>query len=125
MIYHRKTAIKLFLNALFSVLLISGFTVNAQQDINAGKALFSSNCASCHNPLKDGTGPALHGVTERVPDRAKLHAWIKNNQQVLQSGNVYFNTLFREYNKTPMDLFPQLSESDIHSILDYLKESSN
>ena len=121
MIYHRKTAIKLFLNALFSVLLISGFTVNAQQDINAGKALFSSNCASCHNPLKDGTGPALHGVTERVPDRAKLHAWIKNNQAVLASGDPYFTKLFNERNKTPMNTFTSLSDADVDNILAYVE----
>ena len=121
MIYHRKTAIKLFLNALFPVLLISGFTVNAQQDINAGKALFSSNCASCHNPLKDGTGPALHGVTERVPDRAKLHAWIKNNQAVLASGDPYFTKLFNERNKTPMNTFTSLSDADVDNILAYVE----
>jgi len=121
MIYHRKTAIKIFLNALFSVLLISGFTVNAQQDINAGKALFSSNCASCHNPLKDGTGPALHGVTERVPDRAKLHAWIKNNQAVLASGDPYFTQLFNARNKTPMNTFTSLSDADVDNILAYVE----
>ena len=121
MIYHRKTAIKLFLNALFSVLLISGFTVNAQQDINAGKALFSSHCASCHNPLKPSTGPALHGITERVPDRAKLHAWIKNNQAVLASGDPYFNQRFIEYNKTPMNLFTSLSDAEIDNILAYVE----
>jgi cytochrome c551/c552 len=37
------------------------------QTINAtaapdGKALFQANCASCHNPYKDATGPALKGV---------------------------------------------------------------
>ena len=91
----------------------------------AGEHLFQQHCARCHALHKYLTGPGLATVETRVPDRKLLVAWIKNNQQVLQSGNVYFNTLFREYNKTPMDLFPQLTESDIHSILDYLKESNN
>ena len=121
MIYHRKTAKKLFFHALFSVLLISGFTANAQQDINAGKTAFANNCASCHNPLKDGTGPALHGVTERVPDRAKLHAWIKNNQAVLASGDPYFTKLFNERNKTPMNIFTSLSDAEIDNILAYVE----
>ena len=121
MIYHRKTAKKFLFHAIFSVFLISGFTVNAQQDINAGKALFSSNCASCHNPLKDGTGPALHGVTERVPDRAKLHAWIKNNQAVLASGDPYFTKLFNDRNKTPMNTFTSLSDAEIDNILTYVE----
>lgn len=32
---------------------------------NNGRALFKSNCASCHNPTSDGTGPALKGTVER------------------------------------------------------------
>jgi len=27
-----------------------------------GKAIFQSNCASCHNPVKDATGPALADI---------------------------------------------------------------
>ena len=27
-----------------------------------GKAVFMSNCASCHNPIKDATGPALADI---------------------------------------------------------------
>ena len=57
-----------------------------------GKALFQSDCASCHNPIKQVTGPALKGVTARVPDQKLLHAWIKNNAAVLASGNKYFKT---------------------------------
>ena len=108
MIYHRQTAKKLLFQALFSLLLISGFTAICPTRSAAGKASFASNCASCHNPLKDSTGPALHGVTERVPDKAKLHAWIKNNKAVLASGDPYFTNVYNEYNKTPMNLFTSL-----------------
>lgn len=30
-----------------------------------GKALFQANCASCHHPLKDATGPALAGIARK------------------------------------------------------------
>jgi len=121
MIYHRKTAKKFLVQAFFSVLLMSGFTASAQTDIAAGKTSFANNCASCHNPLKDGTGPALHGITERVPDRAKLHAWIKNNRAVLASGDPYFNQLFIERNKTPMNLFTTLPDAEIDNIIAYVE----
>jgi mono/diheme cytochrome c family protein len=121
MIYHRPTAQKIFLNALFLLLLSSGFTVSAQTDLVAGKSLFSNNCASCHNPLKDGTGPALHGVTDRVPDRALLHAWVKNNAAVRASGNVYFNNLYKERGGTAMNLFPTLTDAEIDNILAYVE----
>jgi len=87
-----------------------------------GKALFNKNCASCHNIHKPLTGPALAGIETRVPDRKLLVNWIKNNREVLKSRNTYFNQLFREYNQTPMNLFPQLTDSEIESILNYITE---
>jgi cytochrome c2 len=86
-----------------------------------GKALFQSNCAQCHNPIRVVTGPALQGVTSRVPDSNLLHAWIKNNQTVLASGNKYFNNLFNQYNKTAMNLFPTLQDKEIDAILNYVE----
>lgn len=86
-----------------------------------GKALFQSNCASCHNPIKKITGPALKGVTERVPDKKLLHDWIRNNQKVLASGNPYFNSLYNEYSKTAMNLFPTLTDAEIDAILKYVE----
>jgi len=121
MIYHRPTAKKIFLNALFLLLLVSGFTASAQTDIAAGKTAFVNNCSSCHNPLKDGIGPALHGVTERVPDRSKLHAWIKNNAAVRASGDPYFNNLYKERGGAAMSLFTGLSDAEIDNILTYVE----
>ncbi len=86
-----------------------------------GKALFQANCASCHNPIKQVTGPALKGVTARVPDQKLLHAWIRNNAQVLASGNKYFTDLYAQYNKTPMNLFPTLTDAEIDAILKYIE----
>ena len=121
MIYHRSTAKKSFFNTFFLLFLLSGFTVSAQTDAAAGKELFANNCASCHHPLKDGTGPALQGVTERVPDRAKLHAWIKNNSAVLASGDPYFTQLYNSRNKAAMNLFTTLTDAQIDNILTYVE----
>ncbi|HWB91859.1 MAG TPA: cytochrome c, partial [Puia sp.] len=89
-----------------------------------GKALFLSNCAQCHNPIKVVTGPALKGVTSRVPDRKLLHEWIHNNTKVLQSGNVYFNNLWNSYGRAPMNIFPNLTDADIDAILNYVETYS-
>ena len=86
-----------------------------------GKALFQSDCASCHNPIKVVTGPALKGVTSRVPDQKLLHAWIRNNAAVLASGNKYFNDLYVQFSKTPMNTFPQLTDAEIDAILKYVE----
>jgi mono/diheme cytochrome c family protein len=100
---HRLIAKKiLFLLTFFFALALVGNKSFGQD----GKALFQSNCAQCHNPLKVVTGPALQGVDGRVPDKKLLHEWIHNNAKVLASGNKYFTDLFNQYGKTPMNIFP-------------------
>ena len=117
MITHRSTVKKLIFSILPLALVLLANTTFAQD----GKALFQANCASCHNPFKVITGPALHGVTERVTDKKLLHDWIHNNQKVLASGNKYFNNLYTEYSKTNMSLFPDLKDNEIDAILNYVE----
>ena len=85
-----------------------------------GKKLFQDNCASCHKIDAKLTGPALRGVEDRWPDKAKLHAWIRNSASVIASGDPYAVKLFAEYNKTAMTPFPQFSDADIDAILKYI-----
>ncbi|MBS1665008.1 MAG: c-type cytochrome [Bacteroidetes bacterium] len=118
MINHRPIVRALLFSILLPSLLLLGNTSFAQD----GKALFQSNCASCHNPIKDGTGPALQGVTSRVPDKNLLHAWIRNNQKVLATGNKYFNDLYAARNKSPMTVFEgSLDDKQIDAILAYVE----
>jgi cytochrome c2 len=86
-----------------------------------GKNLFQTNCAQCHNPIKVITGPALKGVTSRVTDTSLLHDWIHNNTKVLASGNAYFNNLYNQYGRAPMNVFPNLSNAEIDAILSYVE----
>jgi mono/diheme cytochrome c family protein len=101
--------------------LILSFCLGTSANAQDGKTLFQTNCASCHAVNKKVTGPALAGVEDRWPDKAKLHAWIKNNAAVLKSGDKYANDLFNEYNKTSMNLFPSFTDKDIDAILAYIK----
>ncbi len=118
MIHHRPFVTKLLFSILLSTLVFTGNSLYAQD----GKALFQSNCATCHNPFRDVTGPALKGVTERIPDKKLLHEWVHNNQAVLQSGNSYFTSLYNRFNKTPMTVFgSQLSDADIDAIIKYVE----
>lgn len=88
-----------------------------------GKTLFSQNCASCHALNRTLTGPALAGVLERVPDRKLLYEWIRNSNKVIQSGNPYFVKLYKDFNKTSMNQFPNLTEEEIEAILYYIDPS--
>ncbi len=110
----------LFFHALFVsiILLLSSQVAQAQPD---GKALFQNNCASCHNPIKDATGPALKGVEGRVPSKDWLYAWIKNSATLIASGDEYANNIYNEWNKTAMTAFPGLKNEEIDAILAYVE----
>ena len=53
---------------------------SAAGDIGAGKALFMSKCASCHNIFMETAYPKLEGIEERHKwaDHNELLKWINN-----------------------------------------------
>lgn len=112
---YRKIARNAFI--IFAVLLISNFSALAAPD---GKALFQSNCASCHNPIKDATGPALKNVDKTFPSKDWVYGWVHNSSAVIASGDKFANDLYNKWNKTQMTAFPQLSKEDIDAILSYV-----
>ncbi|WP_276480362.1 c-type cytochrome [Paraflavitalea pollutisoli] len=90
--------------------------------VAAGKELFVANCGACHMIDKDITGPALAGIESR---RSKewLHRFIRNNQEVLASGDSAALKVYNDWNKTPMSVFPALTDEQIESILAYIRSS--
>ncbi len=118
MIDHRPIVKRTLLSALLIVVLSFGNKMAAQD----GKALFDNNCATCHKVDKDLTGPALKGIEDRVKDKKLLHEWIRNNPKVIASGNPYFTKLYNDWGKTPMNVFPNLTDAEIDAILKYIRE---
>ncbi len=104
------------LAVIFTILSVS--SVSAQD----GKALFQANCAQCHNPVKDATGPALQGVDKRVPSKEWLHNWVHNSAKVIASGDKYANDLYVKWNKTAMTAFPNLTTEEIDAIIKYVDD---
>lgn len=90
-------------------------------DAKAGKTLFQTNCASCHNPIKDMTGPALKGISEEIPGGMEwIYDWVHNSSKVIASGDEYANKIFDEWGNTQMTHFPQLTEDQIDDIITYV-----
>jgi mono/diheme cytochrome c family protein len=87
----------------------------------AGKALFNTNCAACHNLDKKMTGPALRGVSDKY-DMAWIYKWVNNSSAMIKSGDSKAVAVFEEYNKSVMTSFPQLSTTDIDNIIAYTSE---
>ena len=90
--------------------------------IELGAYLFANNCASCHRPDRDLTGPALAGARERWVDKGDIRAWVKNPTSLIKTENKYANDLFRKWNKSVMTSH-DLSDHEIDMILTYVDNS--
>jgi cytochrome c2 len=84
-----------------------------------GAQLFQP-CSACHK-IGGGrlVGPDLKGVTERR-DKAWLHRFIKNSQEMVQSGDATAVKLFEEHNKVPMPP-ANLTDEQIDIVLAYIE----
>jgi mono/diheme cytochrome c family protein len=106
---------------MLSALLITGdlFISDARAQAPDGAKLFQV-CSACHHIGKGKLiGPDLKGVTERR-DREWLKKFIRNSQEVIQSGDPYAVKLFEEYNKIPMPP-NNLTDEEINILLDYIE----
>ncbi|NRS91026.1 cytochrome c2 [Chryseobacterium sp. 16F] len=107
-----------------ALLLVSTAPIYAQGDAKNGEKLFKANCTACHALDKQLVGPALGGVVARLKadqnlDTDWIHKWVKNNKELRASGDKYANEVFEKFNKTEMQLFPNLQDKDIDDILEY------
>lgn len=101
--------------------LLTFTTASFAQDVAKGKELFNSQCAACHKLDANSTGPALRGVADRR-STDWLHKWIKNSADLIKSGDAEAVKVFNEWNKVPMNAFPNLSAEDIDNIIAYTSE---
>ncbi|MEP7110323.1 MAG: c-type cytochrome [Ferruginibacter sp.] len=81
-----------------------------------GEALFKANCANCHKPLEDFTGPMLQGARKREPSKDWAIKWVNNVNTLLET-DPYAKTLLAKYGSrmTQFNLKPE----EITAILDY------
>ena len=110
-------------HAVLTLLLIASLSGLQAQDVDqalydAGEKVFKGNCASCHKPDANMTGPALKGARERWDGKGDIYAWIRNSQEYLKTGNEYANKLFEEWNKSVMTPMA-LSDEEIDAVLYY------
>lgn len=105
-----------------------------QAKLEYGKKLFWDNCASCHRIEKDLTGPALAHTVKRLghdpaeADTAQinmLYAFTRDNSKVLAGGAPYYCTLYNRWSKTPMNVFPLLTDYDLNSLYGYIENESD
>lgn len=125
------TSISRLLTILLSFTVILAHAEVDKAKWNEGKALFKGNCAACHNPKADGTGPALAGVTARweaagdfkgKTGKQWLYEWIKNWNDPVNAGYKYAVDMANS-RPSAMNSFVTLKDADIDNILLYIENS--
>lgn len=91
--------------------------------IAVGKSIFNNNCASCHHPAKNATGPPLAFIPQRR-DKKWLKKFIYNSAALIASGDLLANCIYNEWNKTAMTAFPNLTDADLNALYAFLNEES-
>lgn len=102
---------------------ISKSQQDRRRQLGRGKVLFMTNCASCHAVNRQITGPDLAYIYQRR-DKKWLFAFTHDNQRVLRSGDRYANCLYNEYNRTAMNIFPNLTDSDLDDLYRFIDYDS-
>jgi mono/diheme cytochrome c family protein len=109
---------------VFALFMVASVALYAGPTKEAGKELFTANCASCHaKNMKDKlTGPALGGSQARWGDDKALYAWIRNSQALIAAGHPRAVELWNQYKPVLMNSFTSLKDDDIASILLYVED---
>jgi mono/diheme cytochrome c family protein len=92
-------------------------------DAAEGEKLFQANCTACHAINDKVVGPALKDVHKRREAKWLLK-WIKNSQALVKSGDPVAVQIYKENNEALMTSFETLSDEQITSIVDYVKQQS-
>lgn len=103
-------------HALAGFLLLSFVSFSFTTFAADGEALFKANCANCHKPLEDYTGPALKGARKREPNPEWAYQWVNNVNSMLET-DPYAKAMLAKYG-SKMTQF-NLPKEDIKAILDY------
>ena len=107
-------------NFLTLVLFVSVTVVSHSQD---GEKLFKANCASCHHPIKNATGPKMQGVLQKWEDNGEgdlIYEWVKNPAELYNSGKSKMAKAIWDWSPTVMTPQGHLSKDEVKSIFAYV-----
>jgi cytochrome c2 len=112
-----KNFLSLLITFLFVIILSASFY---SQD---GEKLFKANCASCHNPVKNATGPKMQGVLQKWQDAGEgelIYKWVQNPSELYNSGKSKMAKAIWDWSPTAMTPQGHLSREEVESIFTYV-----
>jgi len=101
------------------VLAFTAFSSFSQE----GEKLFKANCASCHNPVKNATGPKMQGVLQKWTDAGEeelIYQWVSNPSKLYNSGKSKMAKAIWDWSPTAMTPQGHLSREEVESIFTYV-----
>ena len=110
-----------FISRIFALLLIVVFVINLSAQ--EGEKLFKANCASCHNPVKNATGPKMQGVLQKWIDAGEeelIYKWVQNPSKLYNSGKSKMAKAIWDWSPTAMTPQGHLSREEVESIFAYV-----
>lgn len=115
-----KTSVPNSLRSLAALLLLV-FVAGLQPAMAQGEDLFKNHCAVCHS-IGQGkmTGPDLMNVHEKYEDDW-LVKFIRSSQTLIKAGDPLAVKSYNENGKVEMPDFKQLSDADIQSIIEHIR----
>ena len=98
------------------------FLINSTSSFSAqdGEKLFKANCASCHHPIKNATGPKMQGVLQKWQDAGEedlIYEWVANPSKLYNSGKSKMAKAIWDWSPTAMTPQGHLSREEVESIL--------
>lgn len=97
---------------------LSFFNPSMAQD---GESIFKAKCSACHRvDGKKLVGPGLGNIGDKRTQEW-LISWIKDSQKLIASGDADAIAVYEENNKIAMQGFPELTDAEIISMIDFLK----
>jgi cytochrome c2 len=108
--------------AITAFLFIFSLSFSAHVIAQDGQALFKANCASCHKPNKDATGPALQGWKDRQPE-GWIYKWVAGPAKMIASGDAYTKDLYSKWKQNGvMSAFANLKKEEVDAIMKYVDD---
>lgn len=114
---------RLFYLLLVLSLSACGETKTTESAAPTGKELFTNKCKTCHAIKTKLIGPALEGISEKH-EKEWLYKFIRNSTALIESGDSAAVKTYKENGQVLMTAFPELTDTDIDSILAYIERGS-
>ena len=90
-------------------------------DVENQPDVYRRKCAACHQINKDGTGPKLIGVLNKIPNEKWFELYIKNEDSLLKSNDIYAIEISKYSEVKNIHKFNEITNQEINELKKYIR----